>query len=287
MDTSVTGECSGTVSGVLRKIIVAIHDNDAAAAPFFHALRIALAAKGDIEIVDVREAEIRVNNISVRHYLEQWGVLPPESKRGDVSSAGLRVTKVVKSGNQRQLIKDRLKQHPQDLLVIGTEQGYSTTGVFSKSLAAYLADYFRHSTLFFPVNSRPFVNASTGAVNLKRILMPVERQEFFAPASTMLAALTDIFPQQIFEVTLLHVGTAFPSLVKTVHPRIVWKEMQRQGSVVDTIADQAEVSHADLVLMSTNGRDTLPRKIAGSTTEHLLQKIQCPVLSVAVQTAGH
>ena len=265
------------------RIIVAVHDNRAAVIPFVHALGLAYAAHGELEIVDVRPAEERIDSIRVRTYLEKWNLLPANSKRKDVSAAGLRVQKVVRSGNKKGFIKKRIRQHPHDLLVVGTEEKHSRTGIFGSSLAAYLAEYFHRSTLFLPYNSRPFVDPETGNIALKRILIPVDEMRFYHAAMMKLLQLAKILPKIEFEVTGIHVGGGFPQVEYLSHPRIHWKEHICEGTVPDVIVSHADAICADLVIMATDGRDSIVRTIYGSKTERLLNIISCPVLSVSVR----
>ncbi|MBN1577073.1 MAG: universal stress protein [Chitinispirillaceae bacterium] len=264
-------------------VLLALHDNRFAKMSFVHALRLAYAAKGELEIVDVRPVSERMESIGVREYLEKWGILSAESKRSDVASTGLRVKKLIKKGNQRRVLRKRLKCHPHDLLVVGTQSSGSHGGLFGKSLAAYLANYFRHTTLFIPSGARPFIDEATGDVALKRVLMPVESDFFFIPAMRHLERLLSFFPDVAIEVIALHAGGAFPKLPPCQHPRIIWREELRDQPVVEAIVMVAENFRCDLVVMSTNGRDTLAQKIIGSNTEQVLRAVSCPVVSVSVQ----
>ncbi|MBN1308951.1 MAG: universal stress protein [Chitinispirillaceae bacterium] len=264
-------------------VLLALHDNRFARMPFVHALRLAHAAKGELEIVDVRPVSERTESIGVRDYLEKWGILLPESKRSDVASIGLRVKKVIKGGNQRRVLKRRLKRHPHDLLVVGTESRSSHGGLFGKSLAAYLANYFRHTTLFVPSAARPFVDEATGDMALKRVIMPVENDKFFTHAMRTVEQLLSFFPDVTLEVMALHAGKTFPGLSSRRHPRIIWREELRDQPVVEAIVTVADNYLGDLVVMSTNGRDSLAQKIVGSNTEQVLRTVSCPVLSVSVQ----
>lgn len=266
----------------LKNILVAIHHNQTAVAPFTHALRLAYAAKGDLEIVDVRIPEERINTIGVRDYLEKWRILPADSKRSDVVSAGIRVTKVIRTGNQRMLVKQRLQQRFHDLLIVGTEDSCSTTGIFSSSLATYLADYFRHSTLFMPSKARPFIDAETGSFDLQRVLMPIEHPRYLSPAFTRLSSVMALFPSCSVEVTVMHAGSEFPEIERPEHKQVEWNELLCAEPVVEAIGAAAEKTAADLIVMATNGRNTLSRKIVGSITERVLGVVTCPVLSVAV-----
>jgi hypothetical protein len=250
--------------------------------PFVHALRLALEAKGELEIVDVRPHGKRNDAAGIREYLEMWGILGADSKRSDVASVGLRVKKIIKEGNPRRLLVKRLKRHPHDLLVVGTDSESNHGGIIAQSLATYLANYFRHTTLFIPSRARPFVDESTGNVFITRVVMPVETQVFFDPAAAELMKLLSYFSGSNVEVTAVHAGTSFPRIDFPADPRISWKQEVVDQPVVDAIRMVADKNRADLVIMSTNGRDTITQKIIGSNTEQVLRNISCPLLSVSV-----
>ena len=264
------------------RIMVAIHEQHIVKTPFIHALRCACAARGELEVVDVRPPAERGETIGVREYLEKWGFLPPESKRSDVASIGLRIRKVVKEGNRRKLLKKRLVRHPRDLLVVGTQRHSRHGGILGGSLAACLANYFRHTTLFFPDGVRPFVDEATGAVSLKRVLMPVENGCFCRHATVHLTAMADLFPGCAVEVIALHIGSSFPEFTMPEHHAVTWHKELRSDDVVGSICSSADQTRADMVVMATNGRDTLSQKIIGSNTEQVLRSISCPVFSVSV-----
>lgn len=273
--------CAPSAHDAALRVIVAVHDNRAAVSPFIHALKLAFEARGELEIVDVRPMEERVNNIGVRKFLEKWQVLPECSKRGDVLEAGLRVQKVVRPGNKKKLLKKRIRQHPFDLLVIGLEEKQARAGIFGSSLATTMAEYFHRTTLLIPFDSRPFVDEETGAMALRRILVPVGEGRFYTRAMSALLRLVEISSVPELEVTGLHVGKAFPSIAIQNHEKIHWKTTVREGAVPQTIAAEAEAQCADLVIMATDGHDSISKTFTGSKTEQLMNLISCPVLAVA------
>jgi nucleotide-binding universal stress UspA family protein len=267
---------------VFSRILLAIHEQHIVKAPFVHALRCACAARGELEIVDVRPAGQRGETIGVREYLERWGYLKPQSKRSDVAAIGLRIKKVMKDGNRRRLIKKRLERHPHDLMVVGTVRHNHHGGILGSSLAAYLANYFRHTTLFFPEGARPFIDEATGSVALRRIVMPVENAEFYRHAAEYIKGLAALFPDTSMEVITLHAGTSFPAIETIEIPLVTWRQELRGELVVPAICALADQVRADLVVMATNGRNTISQKLIGSNTEQVLRTVSCPVLSVSV-----
>ena len=59
-----------------------------------------------------------------------------------------------------------------------------------------------------------------------------------------------------------------------------WQTLLRHGEPVESILTAADKLEANLIMMTTNGRDTLDQALLGSTTERVLRKANCPVLAV-------
>jgi nucleotide-binding universal stress UspA family protein len=52
------------------------------------------------------------------------------------------------------------------------------------------------------------------------------------------------------------------------------------GAAWDRIVESARVERADLIVMSTHGRDSLADRVLGSHAERVLRHAPCPVLVV-------
>lgn len=262
-------------------VILPIHQGTNSFIPFVHALKLAYASKGELEIVDVRAEAEATEHIGVRSLLEKWGVLPSSAQRSDVAQIGLKVKKIVKEGNKRREITKRLDEHLYDILVIGTEYKSGIGLPFGRDLAEYLADYFGRITLFIPSNARPFIDQSTGVVTLRKILVPSENSKSVAHALVALRKVLSLFPDISPEIIGIHVGKNFPEIDTTLLDGLRWRAELGSEAVVASILDSAERNDTDLIVMATNGRDTLQQKIIGSNTEQVLRSSKCPVLSVA------
>ena len=55
------------------------------------------------------------------------------------------------------------------------------------------------------------------------------------------------------------------------------------GTASEEILDYAEKNHIDLICISTHGRGNFENMLFGSTTEKVLRKAICPVLSVRIK----
>jgi nucleotide-binding universal stress UspA family protein len=281
------------VNNFSLRIIHPVHEHSSGGLlAFKHALALALAACGELEIIDIRNTPgADYEAFSVRAVLEKWGILPPNSERSDVGKLGLKVTKIVKKGEAKKIIAHRMEKHEHDMLVIGTHERHGLNVLFGQDLAEHLANAFRQTTLYVPAKARPFVNPDTGEVTLKNILIPVAQEPSADLSFHFLQMLLHIFHRDSAEVIGLHCGDAskslergetFPALPPPAISGIVFKEVCASEPVVAAIANAARSCDADLIIMTTQGRNTLPKKIMGSITEQVLHASTCPVLSIPV-----
>jgi nucleotide-binding universal stress UspA family protein len=273
------------VNGFPLKIIHPVHEHisDGTSA-FAHALALAYASRGEIEIVDLRDHNKDYQPQSVRALLEKWGHLQPNSDRSDVHKIGLRVTRIVKKGKAKRVISGRMEKHRHDILVIGTNEHHVLGTLFGHDLAEYLADAFRQTTLYVPTRAKPFVNPETGEISLGNILIPVPDAVFARSAFAFCKTLLAVFPTAKPVIFGLHCGESFPELPEAVVKSLGLQTRIASGSVVAAITGAAQEIDADLIIMATAGRNTFPKKLIGSNTEQVLHRALCPVLSVPVES---
>ena len=137
-------------------------------------------------------------------------------------------------------------------------------------------------TLFVPSAARrSLVSLDDGDLNLESVLVPIDPAIDFSAAIEIARRTADIFGDGNVEITLLHVGDQLPSLpALPAGDGWNWDTVLRQGEIAQVILDEADELDADLVIMTTNGRDSLHQALAGSTTERVLRKANSPVLAV-------
>lgn len=265
------------------RVIVALHSDPTVILPLVHGLKLAYVTRGQIEIIDVRPSGERYEPAKVRRILEQWAILPEGSERADVAQIGLKVKKISKEGNQRKILQKRLRANDHDLLVVGINNEAAPYKLLGYTLPEYCASYFNRETLFFPSNGRSFIDASTGEIALKRIVIPVENNRFYEPAAMKVLELLRILSiKGAVEVTAVHAGTVFPPIKRIIHKQVRYKDITSKESVVEAICSTVDTMNADLVIMVTTGRDTMTQKIIGSNTEQVLRKINCPVWTISI-----
>jgi nucleotide-binding universal stress UspA family protein len=84
---------------------------------------------------------------------------------------------------------------------------------------------------------------------------------------------------QCVEIVLLHVnGTEFPQFDRPEGKAWVWKELRREGDVVEGILKTSK--EAGLIVMATEGEQGIIDAMRGSVTERVVRDAPCPVLAV-------
>jgi nucleotide-binding universal stress UspA family protein len=269
-----------------------LHTTDFSAAShraFAHALAIALLRQTELTILHVTEQprdDIDWAGFpEVRKTLERWNLLEPGSKRSAVfDELNVEVRKVAIKGRDAVRATTRfLNQQPHDLVVMATS-GSRGAGEdwLHRSDAEGIARGSGTMTLFVPGNAgHGFVSLEDGDLNLKNVLIPVDPAINCTAATEFAHRAAGVMGDGDTVITLLHVGDRMPPV-----PRLPegdgwsWQKKLQSGEPVDTIlATMAELD-TDLIIMATNGRDTLHQALAGSTTERVLRKATCPVLAV-------
>src|ERR1044071_26292 len=148
---------------------------------FAHALKLALQAKADLEIMHVaRHVGGHFGGVywsefpAVRATLARWGVLRENASRQEVLKSGMDVKKIVLSGaDPVESILEYCRHHRPDLLVLARHQRDGLARWLHREVAGPRARNSRAMTLFLPHEGRGFVSPETGEVTLKRILLPV------------------------------------------------------------------------------------------------------------------
>jgi hypothetical protein len=139
-------------------------------------------------------------------------------------------------------------------------------------------------TLFLPEGKDGFVSVEDGSVKLAKILIPIADTpdpQFAIDAAarmvTRLQGLSGTF-------TLLHVGTreSTPAVQCPEVEGWTWTQVAKEGDVIETILNTVTSIGADLVVMSTDGRDSFLDTFWGSHSERVLRSALCPLLTVPV-----
>lgn len=254
---------------------------------FYHALRAALLARSKLTLLHVSPGTDLdwADFPGVRETLERWRLLPAGSPRSAVPQLGIDVRKVIaKQSDPVKTVLRYLGGHSVDLIVLATHQDDGRTQWLRQSVAEPVARRAGQLTLFIPGGNAGFVSAEDGSVSLERILIPVAASPRPQPAIEAAARLVARLNCPRGTFTLLHVGD--PGRMPTVRcpdvPGWEWKTTTRTGDVIQGILDTAQSCAANLIVMTTDGRNGFLDALRGSHSERVLRLAPAPVLAVPV-----
>jgi nucleotide-binding universal stress UspA family protein len=248
---------------------------------FAHALAIALIRRTELVIMHAGRESIGdwARFPPVRETLERWQVLAPGSPRSAVfEKLAIRVTKVSARGDPVKASIGHIEKQKPDLVVLAT-RGRTGVPVWLKpSVAQAIAHRTNAMTLFVPRGCRGIVSLD-GSITLRRVLLPVDHTPEASEAAVRAVRAAEAFGDGAVEIVTLHVnGSALPQFHRSESRACVWKELQREGDVVEMILDAAQ--DADLIVMATEGRHGVFDGLRGSVTERVVRGAPCPVLAV-------
>jgi nucleotide-binding universal stress UspA family protein len=252
---------------------------------FHHALKAALVAKSKFTMLHVspEAAAAWTDFPGVRDTLERWGLIPPGSPKSAVPQLGIDVRKAVaRDTNPAKSVLRYLEEHPADLIVLATHSHDGRASWLKQSVAEPIARHSGQMTLFIPDHVPGFVSAKDGAVSLNRILIPIAAKPRPQPALAAAMRLAARLQRPRGEFVLLHVGEA-SSMPEANCPEIPgwqWKKVSRTGEVIEGIVVTAAKEAADLIVMSTDGRNGFLDALRGSHSERVLRNAPCPLLTV-------
>ena len=253
---------------------------------YAHALKIAVAAQGSLEILHIRqddEPDGWDRYPAVRSTLTQWNLLPEDAKRSDVAKLGVHISKSVCEAKETVSgVLGHLQRHAADLVVMATHRRGGLDRLLHTSISESLSGQADSGALLVPYDVDGFVDPESGEVRLRRVLVPIDGAPDPQPAIDAVVDLVEAIAPGDVEIRLLHVGdpAGMPSPDLPGSDTCVWSRVHCSGSVVDGICRDAEEHDVDLIPMTTNGHDGFLDVLRGSTTERVLQRSGCPILSV-------
>jgi nucleotide-binding universal stress UspA family protein len=259
--------------------------SEASEVAFAHALKAALVAQSRLTLFHVSpDMHGEWSDFpGVRRTLERWGLIPPDSPRSAVPSLGIQVDKIIAyERNPVSSVLRYLDTHPADLIVLAPHREEGGTHWFRTSDSEPVARKSGQATLFVPHGVKGFVSLQDGSVSLQRILIPVAARPRAQSAIAGGARLVSRLSCPTGTFTVLHVGTAgdMPAIHPPQVPGWQWDRVTKVGDVVDTILDTAQRTRADLIVMSTDGRNGFLDALRGSHSERILRRSPCPLLAI-------
>lgn len=268
------------------KIASIFHPSDFSSASeiaFVHALKIALVTRARLHMLHVdREHDADWSDFpGVRTTLARWGLLPPDSPRRAVLKLGIDVEKVIASGSRPvSACLDFLATHPADLIVLAVRQLEGRTRWLESRVGEPIARKVGEMTLLLPYGVQGFVSREDGSVSLRNFLVPVAAQPSGEPAVAAVLRMIEALRLPSGVVKVLHVGRSgqAPSIHMPANALWSWEYIVTEGKPEEVIPDCADTMNADLIVMTTEGRQGFLDALRGSTSERVLSKSPCPVL---------
>ena len=224
---------------------------------------------------------------SVRRTLAEWrsaGTMDDvksRAKRASISKVEVDIRDPVAAS------MEYIGRHTVDMIVLATAGRSGLTRLLRASLAVRLARESRIFTLFVPEGGRYFVDAKSGAVDLHRILVPVDPMTDPRPAMIRAVSMAALLEDPALEITLLHVSDdeGEVSLDVPELPFCRWSVVRRAGDPAEEILAAAKELPADAIFMSTNWSPHRLGRGEGNVTEEVIAAAVCPVAAVPVEAA--
>lgn len=259
--------------------------SEASEVAFAHALKAALIARSRLTLFHVSpDMKAEWSDFpGVRQTLERWGLLPPDSPRSAVPELGIDVRKIIAhERNPVSALLRYLDTNPTDLIVLAAHQDDDGTAWLRTSVAEPVARKGGQATLFVPHGVAGFVSPRDGSVSLQRILIPVAPTPRAQPAVAAAARLVARLARPTGTFTILHVGAAgnMPAVNRPHVAGWQWESVTKDGEVIATILDTARTTQADLIVMTTDGRNGFLDALRGSHSERVLRRTPCPLLAI-------
>lgn len=275
------------MSPIIESVLHPTDFSEGSKVAFYHALKAALLSQSELTLLHVSPDGTSewTDFPGVRETLERWQLLPQNSPRSAVGQLGIDVRKIVaRKSDPVEAVVGYLHSHPAELIVLATHQREGRVRWLDKSVAEPVARRAEELTLFIPGNSEGFVSAEDGSVSLNRILIPIALSPRAQPALDSAARLVRGMNCSAGTFTLLHVGQA-DTMPAVNCPNVEgweWKKELRSGNVIQTIVDMSKETDADLIVMTTDGRNGFLDGLRGSHSERVLRQIRVPLLTVPV-----
>jgi nucleotide-binding universal stress UspA family protein len=173
-----------------------------------------------------------------------------------------------------------------DLIVTATHAHSFLHNLIRGAVAESLTIETALPTLFVPAGGSVPLDHATGRLLISRIVIPAVDEVACRTALPWAAWLAEL-GAETGELVLWHRGS--PSTLADVTPPELpgwtWRHDDRDGgsdSLEDLIAAQAQVP-GTVIVMPTEGHDSLLDYVSGSTTERVLHKLHSPLLSIPMR----
>ena len=255
---------------------------------FAHAVKLTCLVQGELTMMHVNPTIGRKDFEDfprIRPLLARWGMLPEGSSKDDVVKLGIQIKRVrAVADHATNAILQQLMAHPTDLLVLSTHQREGFARLTHKAVAEPLARATHAKTLFVPTGVEGFVSTETGKINLTRVLIPIAHTPHPQPAIDLAAELASALGSENVLFELVHLGeeSDLPKFTTPERPGWSWETLAAKGDPVEWILAAGADFDVDLIVMMTEGHNSLFDLLRGSTTERVVRGARCPLLAIPV-----
>lgn len=251
---------------------------------FLHALALAVLRQAELTILHAGREYLGEGEWTkfpqVRETLVRWKLLDPDCKPADVHKRlGVRINKIDATGSPVEAAMEFLEDEPADLMVLATAGREGLPRWFRPSTAEQIAEAAGIKTIYVRHGMRPFVTPD-GDLRMRRVLVPVAETPDPQPALLYATRARVLAAGEPLDLMTLHVGDDPPALALPQAEGCTWHSHQRQGDVIEEIVRGAEELEADVIIMATDGRNSLAEFARGSHTEQVVRAAPCPVLAI-------
>lgn len=254
---------------------------------FQHALRLAVEARAQLDILHVHDPAEREDWGAfphVRETLAGWEMLESAARTEDIEARlGVKVAKIeIKSRDAVAGLSEFLITHRPDLLVVATHGRHGVNRLLAGSVSQDVVVEANVPTLLIGPKARPFVNAETGALSLTSVLMPLAERPLPARALEEVVALLGPAGLRLEAIDALTVGLQMPDLMAVDGHAVPVREVH--GPIVEAILQAAAEAESNLIVMPTTGKHGFLDGLRGSTTARVTAAAPCPVLSLPLRS---
>lgn len=271
----------------IRRILVPTDLRDDANLGLAHGIKLALATGATLRVLHVHDdvnAPVKWSKLpTVRRLLEAWGVLPVGATLDDYKQLGLKVELGAATSNDTvNGVMDVFEREHVDFAILPTSAKTGVERLFHPSVAEGIARRTGVMSLFLPSGAGGLVDLKTGRVGLKRFLLPVSETDEPELALAAAARFAVWLGVDNAEFVLLHVGTrdSMPDVRPGNGAGWVWKSELRTGPVIPAIIASAQEHKSDLIVMTTQGHNSVGDTLIGTHAEKVVRSHTAPVLVV-------
>jgi nucleotide-binding universal stress UspA family protein len=274
----------------VHRIALPIDPVDPAETLFAHGVALALHNYAELDLVHVHQPGAQGHFAAMpglRELLVRWGRLSPEAPPQALESLRIRVVlDTVRGEDPAEAAGREVQSLHAGLLVVGTHRRKGLSALLTGSIAAGIARRADIATLFLGLGEPGFVDLQTGALGLRRVVVPVGQDLDDDRAVELCAEWLPVLGAGPFQIHLLRVGPPVELPPPAPPPGLeaeILRTSQNLGDLVAGVLAAAQELKADLVLMASHGHDSWLDAIAGSKTEQLVRWIPLPVLVVPIK----